>query len=126
MIQCIAVSCFTLLQDLDSETNRETFVLLCTFARDFGRQVMLARAVLQMIAVTAKHMDVQLPPETDSIFQEFKATEGFGDGRNPFWYNSLYLSATNLSLQAENSPTGGDSAQETEKDQPDWDDDDKR
>lgn len=123
MIQCIAVSCFTLLEDLESTANRETFVLLCTFARDFARQVMLARAVLQMVAVSAKHMGMRLPPETDPIFQEFEETGGFGEGRNPFWYNSLYLSATNLSLQAGNSPTE-DSTEETEKYQPDWDNND--
>lgn len=122
MIQCISVSCFTLLEDLDTTANHETFVLLCTFVRDFGRQVMLARAVLQMVAVSAKHMGVRLPPETGPIFQEFEAT-GFGGGRNPFWYNSLYLSATNLSLQSGNSPME-DPAEETEKYQPDWDNDD--
>lgn len=123
MIQCVAVSCFTLLEDLDSLANRESFVVLCTVARDFGRQVSLARGVLQMVEFGAKQMGIALPPETYPLFREFDGTGSAG--RNPLWHHSVYLSALGHFLQ-----DGGDVwtdvlAEDIKKLQPDWVHDDE-
>lgn len=114
-IQCVAVSCLSLLEGLESPENSRAFVSLCTVARDFGRHFALARGVLQVIQLVAQEMKVILPQDTRALLQTFDETSLAGE--KPTEYNSLYLNAMDRLVQKE----AGDDEVNDEKHQPYWD-----
>lgn len=69
----IAVALFMLLDDLGSEPRRAAFVELCVAARAASRRFKLGKGILRLVQLTAKQMEVDLPPEMAKLFQEFEA-----------------------------------------------------
>ncbi|KAJ5729219.1 uncharacterized protein N7483_003727 [Penicillium malachiteum] len=68
----ITVSMFTLLQDMEEAASREAFVSLSVAAKGFANRWPLGKAMLRLVQVTAKQMEVKLPQETDALFTDFE------------------------------------------------------
>lgn len=71
-IQWTTVSLFTLLEDLDDPLNREAFTSLSVVAKVASRRWPLGKGMLRAIQVTARKMEVSLPPEIDVLFSDFE------------------------------------------------------
>lgn len=112
VIHCVAVGCFTLLEELDCSEN-QAFVTLCNVTRDSSHHFSLAQGVLQMIQVIAQQKKVMLPQETHSLFQALEMANRAG--KNPIRFNSLYLNSMIDFLQ-QDCPQ-----MDEENDQPSWD-----
>lgn len=92
VIHCVAVGCFTLLEELESSENNQAFVTLCNVTRDCSHHFSLAQGVLQMIQVIAQQKKVMLPQEMHSLFQALEMANRAG--KNSIRFNSLYLNST--------------------------------
>ncbi|KAJ5717368.1 hypothetical protein N7488_003014 [Penicillium malachiteum] len=68
----ITVSMFTLLQDMEEAASREAFVSLSVAAKGFSNRWPLGKAMLRLVQLTAKQMEVKLPQETDALFAHFE------------------------------------------------------
>ncbi|KAJ5097012.1 hypothetical protein N7456_007733 [Penicillium angulare] len=71
-VHWITVSMFTLLQDLDNEASCTAFVNLSIGAKAFANRWPLGKAMLRLVQVTARQMEVTLPSETDALFIDFE------------------------------------------------------
>ncbi|KAJ5291801.1 hypothetical protein N7478_001052 [Penicillium angulare] len=71
-VHWITVSMFTLLQDLENEASCKAFVNLSVGAKAFANRWPLGKAMLRLVQVTAKQMEVKLPSETDALFIDFE------------------------------------------------------
>lgn len=63
---------FTLLEGLDEKENCDSFVSLCVAAKSHANHWALGKAMLRLVQVTARHMEVSLPPETNALFKHFE------------------------------------------------------
>lgn len=87
-MQWVTVALFTLLEDLADAENREAFVNLSIFLRALARRWQLAKGMLRLIQITAAKMEVDLPPESKSLFKDFEAELWKTDDLDRF--SSLY------------------------------------
>lgn len=71
-IQWISVSLFTLLEGFDTAENRQAFVELCIAQRALSRLWALGKGVLRAVQLTARQMELPLPPETEALFADFE------------------------------------------------------
>lgn len=71
-IQWTTVSLFILLEDLDDPMNREAFISLSIVAKVASRRWALGKGMLRAVQVTARKMEVSLPPEIDVLFSDFE------------------------------------------------------
>jgi hypothetical protein len=87
-LQWITIGLFALIGALDSPENRTAFTELCTLSRAFSRRFPLAKGILRMLQLTAHHMNITFPEETDALFSSF-AVENWTD-RDRESFSSLY------------------------------------
>lgn len=71
-VHWVTVSMFTLLHDMETEASREAFVSLSVAAKGFANRWLIGKAMLRLVQVTAKQMEVELPSETDALFIDFE------------------------------------------------------
>lgn len=71
-IQWTTGSLFTLLEDLDDPMNREAFTSLSIVAKVASRRWALGKGMLRAVQVTARKIEVSLPPEIDVHFSDFE------------------------------------------------------
>ncbi|KAJ5938124.1 hypothetical protein N7454_004466 [Penicillium verhagenii] len=71
-VHWITVSMFTLLGDMEEEGSRAAFVSLSVAAKAFANRWPLGKAMLRLVQVTAKQMQVSLPVETEALFTDFE------------------------------------------------------
>lgn len=72
-IHWFTVSMYTLLDDLDQQASRDAFVSLSIAAKAASHRWALGRGMLRLVQLTAKQMQVTLPPETKALFSDFEA-----------------------------------------------------
>jgi len=72
-IHWFTVSMYTLLEALDDEENRDAFVSLSIAAKAASHRWALGKGMLRLVQLTAKQMEVSLPPETEALFSDFEA-----------------------------------------------------
>jgi len=71
-IHWITISLFTMLEDLNDPMNREAFTSLSVAAKAASRRWALGKGMLRAVQVTARKMEVTLPPEIDVLFSDFE------------------------------------------------------
>ncbi|KAL2846338.1 hypothetical protein BJX68DRAFT_128091 [Aspergillus pseudodeflectus] len=87
-LQWITIGLFALIGALDSPENRTAFTELCTLSRAFSRRFPLAKGILRMLQLTAQHMNIKFPEETDALFSSFTVENWTDRDRESF--SSLY------------------------------------
>jgi hypothetical protein len=70
----VSIALFVLLEELDNPFSRRAFIDLCSAAKVFSKQWFLAKSILRMVQVTARQMNIRLPPETDSLLKDFETS----------------------------------------------------
>ncbi|KAJ6145391.1 hypothetical protein N7470_009286 [Penicillium chermesinum] len=87
-VHWVTVAMFTLLSELDEKENSDAFVSLCVAAKSNANLWALGKGTLRLVQVTAKQMEVTLPPETDALFIDFETRFWSAEDRKVF--NSQY------------------------------------
>lgn len=68
----VSIALFVLLGELEDPSSRRAFVELCSMARTLSKQWFLAKGILRMVQLTARRLQINLPPETEVFLKEFE------------------------------------------------------
>ncbi|OKL58501.1 hypothetical protein UA08_06055 [Talaromyces atroroseus] len=70
----VSIALFVLLEELDDPFSRRAFIDICSATKAFSKQWFLAKSILRMVQVTARKMNISLPPETESSLKDFETS----------------------------------------------------
>lgn len=102
-MQLTTVCLFTLLEDFEAPGSREAFVDLSLIAHAMARRFQLARGMLRLVQLTARHQNLELPEDVQQLYQDFETDWIRAGGAEKFSSSYPNFSLSLRSLAASSS-----------------------